>query len=110
MNDLFEGDLTGNAILALANDVGGKMMESALLEEQAAANAKEQFSASLDYRAVTMDSIADGLDKYQDMAKQVLNSARVQDGLSDMLLELVYAGFAKKRACEMAAPQPGSGR
>lgn len=42
-----------------------------------------------------MDSVADGLDKYQEMAKQVLNSPRVQDGLAEVLLELVYAGFAK---------------
>lgn len=45
-----------------------------------------------------LDSVVDGLDKYTEMAKQVLNSPRVQDGLSEILLELVYAGFAKKRA------------
>jgi len=44
-----------------------------------------------------MESVVDGLDKYQDMAKQVLNSQRIQDGLAEVLLELVYAGFAKKR-------------
>lgn len=97
MNDLFEGDLTENDLLALVNHVGGKMMESEMLEQQAAANTKEQFGASPDYKVVMMDSVADGLDKYQDMAKQVLNSQRVQDGLSEILLELVYAGFAKRR-------------
>lgn len=65
--------------------------------KQAAANSKEQFGASPDYKSVMMDSVADGLDKYQEMAKQVLNSPRVQDGLSEILLELVYAGFSKKR-------------
>lgn len=97
MNDLFEGDLTDNDLLALANHVGGLMMESEMLAEQAAANTKEQFGASPDYKNVMIDSVADGLDKYQEMAKQVLNSPRVQDGLSEILLELVYAGFAKKR-------------
>jgi type I restriction enzyme R subunit len=98
MNDLFEGDLTDNDLLALANHVGGKMMESETLAQQAAANTKEQFGASPDYKAVMLDSVADGLDKYAEMAKQVLNSQRVQDGLSEILLELVYAEFAKKRA------------
>jgi type I restriction enzyme R subunit len=98
MNDLFEGDLTDNDLLALANHVGGKMMESEMLEQQAAANSKQQFGASPDYKAAMMESVVDGLDKYQEMAKQVLNSSRVQDGLSEILLEIVYAGFAKRRA------------
>lgn len=98
MNDLFEGDLTDNDLLALANHVGGKMMESETLAQQAEANTKEQFGASPDYKTVMMESVADGLDKYQEMAKQVLNSPQVQEGLSEILLELVYAGFAKKRA------------
>lgn len=63
-----------------------------------AANTGEQFGANPDYKNVMIDSVADGLDKYQEMAKQVLNSPRVQDGLSEILLELVYAGFEKKRA------------
>jgi len=100
MNELFEGDLTDNDLLALANHVGGLMMESEMLAEQAAANTKEQFGASPDYKNVMIDSVADGLDKYQEMAKQVLNSPRVQDGLSEILLELVYAGFEKKRLSE----------
>lgn len=45
-----------------------------------------------------MESVADGSDKYQEMAKQVLNSSKVQDGFAELLLELVYAGFAKKRS------------
>jgi type I restriction enzyme R subunit len=102
MNDLFEGDLSDNDLLALANHVGGLMMESEMLAQQAAANTKEQFGASPDYKNVMIDSVADGLDKYQEMAKQVLNSSRVQDGLSEILLELVYAGFEKKRTAGAA--------
>jgi type I restriction enzyme R subunit len=73
-------------------------MENQTLAEQAEANTKEQFGASPDYKSAMMESVVDGLDKYQEMAKQVLNNPRVQDGLSEILLELVYAGFAKKRA------------
>lgn len=50
-------------------------------------------------------SVGDGLNKYQEMVKQVLNSQRVQDGLSAILLELVYAGFAKKRAGRFHVPK-----
>lgn len=106
MNDLFEGDLTDNDLLALANHVGGKMMENEMLEQQAAANSKEQFGASPDYKSVMMESVVDGLDKYQEMAKQVLNKPSVQDGLAEILLELVYAGFAKKRSDANAQGRP----
>ena len=103
MNDLFEGDLTENDLLALANHVSGKMMENEMLEQQAGANTKEQFGASPDYKSVMMESVADGLDKYQEMAKQVLNSPRVQEGLSELLLDRLYAEFAKRRAGGSAA-------
>lgn len=100
MNDLFEGELDENDKLTLVNHVAGKMLDNVTLAQQAAANTKEQFGASPDYKHVMLESVAEGLDKYQDMAKQVLNSSKVQDGLADMLLELVYAEFAKKRGRE----------
>jgi type I restriction enzyme R subunit len=77
MNGLFKGDLTDNDLLALANHVGGKMMENAMLAQQAEANTKEQFGASPDYKTVMIESVPDRLDKYQEVAKQVLNSPRV---------------------------------
>ncbi len=97
MNDLFEGELDEHDKLALVNHVAGKMLGDERLAQQAAANTKEQFGASPDYKNVMLESVADGLDKYQDMAKQVLNSPRVQEGLAGLLLELVYAEFAKRR-------------
>lgn len=97
MNVLFEGELDEHDKIALVNHVMGKMLDSEVLAQQAAANTKEQFGASPDYRNVMLESVAEGLDKYQDMAKQVLNSERVQQGLAGLLLELVYAEFAKRR-------------
>jgi len=41
------------------------------------------------------------------MAKQVLNSPKVQDGLAEMLLELVYTEFAKKRRSSTAQEAQG---
>jgi len=97
MNDLFEGEIDDNDKLALVQHVASKMLDNAKLAQQASANTKEQFGASPDYKYVMMESVAEGLDRYTGMAKQVLNSSRVQDGLAEMLLELVYAEFAKKR-------------
>ena len=96
MNDLFEG-VTDTDLLPFALHISGKMLENETLAEQAAANTKEQFDASPDFKDAMIQSVADGFDKYSDMAKQVLNSSKVQDGLAALLGELVYAGFAKQR-------------
>lgn len=97
MNGLFEGDLDENDKLALLNHVAGKMLDNETLEKQASANTKEQFGASPDYKSIMLESVAEGLDKYQEMARQVLNNEKVQDGLAALLLEMVYAEFAKRR-------------
>ncbi|MDE1980695.1 MAG: type I restriction endonuclease subunit R [Betaproteobacteria bacterium] len=96
MNDLFEGDLDENDKLALVNHVVGKMLDRETLEKQAVANTKEQFGASPDYKSIMLESVAEGLDKYQDMAKQVLNSEKVQASLAELLLDLVYTEFSKR--------------
>lgn len=96
MNDLFEGDLTDNDLLALANHVGGKIMESEMLAEQAAANTKEQFGTSPDYKNVRLDCVADGLDNYQEIAKQVLNSSRVQKGCPRVCLSWFIQGLRRR--------------
>lgn len=96
MNDLFDG-VTDTDLLPFALHISGKMLENEMLAEQAAANTKEQFDASPDFKDAMIQSVADGFDKYSEMAKQVLNSPKVQHGLAALLGELVYAGFAKQR-------------
>ena len=78
-------------------------MNNETLAKQAAANTKEQFGASPDYKNIMLESVAEGLDKYQDTAKQVLNSNKVQEGLAGLLLELVYAEFGKRKSGSSAA-------
>lgn len=96
MNDLFEG-VTDTDLLPFALHISGKMLENETLAKQAAANTKEQFDASPDFKDAMIQSVADGFDSYSDMAKQVLNSPKVQEGLAALLGDLVYAGFAKQR-------------
>ena len=73
MNDLFEG-VTDTDLLPFALHISGKMLENETLAKQAAANSKEQFDASPDFKDAMIQSVADGFDSYSDMAKQVLNS------------------------------------
>jgi type I restriction enzyme, R subunit len=96
MNTLFEGQLTDADLLNYANHVKDKMLENDILAQQAATNSKEQFALG-DFQNVMMDAVIEGLDNYQSMAGQVLGNEQVQKGFAELLLELVYKGFEKRR-------------
>lgn len=89
MNDLFEGDLSEADLLSYANHISTKMLENAVLEQQAKTNSKEQFALG-DFRPAMMDAIVEGLDNYSSMAQQVLGNERVREGFTNVLLDIVY--------------------
>ena len=87
VNGLFEGELTDEDQLVYVNDViKTKMLESDELVTQATNNTKAQFAASPTLSAELMNAIMDALAAHTTMSKQALESARVRDGLKDVLL------------------------
>jgi type I restriction enzyme, R subunit len=87
LNDLFHGDLTDQDKLVYVNDVLlGKLLESETLRQQAANNSKQQFAASPDLGVELLNAIMGALDAHTAMSTQALNSADVQRGLRDILL------------------------
>lgn len=87
VNDLFEGELTDDDRLIYVNNViKGKLMESGVLQEQAANNTKEQFSNSPDLSQEILNAIMDALAAHSTMSKQALDSPKVREGLKDILL------------------------
>ncbi|MGV1834669.1 type I restriction endonuclease subunit R [Rhizobium rhizogenes] len=87
VNDLFQGDLTDDDQLIYVNNVlKGKLLESAMLAQQAAHNSKEQFANSPDLSKAILDAIMDAFDAHSSMSKQALDSQRVRDGIKDILL------------------------
>lgn len=87
VNGLFEGELTDDDQLVYVNGVlKGKLLENETLMRQAASNSKEQFSSSPDLSQALMDAIMDAFEAHQAMSTQALGSARVRDGLKDILL------------------------
>jgi type I restriction enzyme, R subunit len=87
VNDLFEGELTENDRLVYVNNViKGKLLESAILTQQAANNTKEQFANSPDLSNELMNAIMDALGAHNTMSKQALESERVRSGLREILL------------------------
>jgi type I restriction enzyme, R subunit len=96
MNTLFEGELTDADLLNYANHIRDKMLESAVLADQAAANEIDQFGASPDFEKAMMKAVVDAFKSHKTMSEQVLQKQSVKDGLSDLLLSMVYEGFKSK--------------
>lgn len=87
VNGLFDGELTDDDQLVYVNGVlKGKLLENALLVQQAASNSKEQFANSPDLKDALLHAIIDAFDAHATMSKQALDSERVRDGLKDILL------------------------
>ncbi len=87
VNTLFEGELTDDDKLVYVNNVlKGKLLESAILVQQAANNTKEQFANSPDLAKELMNAIIDAFEAHSTMSKQALDSEKVRHGLRDILL------------------------
>jgi type I restriction enzyme, R subunit len=87
VNTLFEGELTDDDKLVYVNSVlKGKLLESAILVQQAANNTKEQFANSPDLANELMNAIIDAFEAHTTMSKQALGSEKVRHGLRDILL------------------------
>ncbi len=104
MNTLFEGELTDADLLNYANHIRDKMMESPVLASQAAANEIDQFGASPDFEKVMMKAVVDAFKSHKTMSEQVLKKDSIKDGLSDLLLSMVYEGLKAKSAATGAGP------
>ncbi len=71
------------------NVIKGKLLESETLKQQAANNTKEQFANSPDLKNELLNAIMGALDAHNAMSTQALNSAQVQNGMRDILLNHV---------------------
>ena len=107
VNDLFEGELTDQDKLVYVNNViKGKLLESEVLQRQAAGNTKEQFANSPDLNRELVNAIMGALDAHTAMSTQALNSPVVQAGLKHILLN--YSGLWEAlRSQELPVKPPG---
>lgn len=87
LNELSGDETTEQDQLGYVNHVlKGKLMESTMLQQQAANNTKEQFAASLDLQTELLNAIMGALDAHNAMSTKTLNSSTVQASLRDLLL------------------------
>ncbi|MGC4083668.1 MAG: type I restriction endonuclease [Vicinamibacterales bacterium] len=105
VNDLFEGELTDDDKLVYVNNViKGKLLESAILQQQAANNTKEQFANSPDLNSELLNAIMSAFDAHTTMSTQALNSDAVRDGMKDVLLN--YVGLFEALRARAVVAQP----
>lgn len=98
MNDLFEGEeLTDADRINYVNHIAGKMMESEVLAQQAAANQKAQFGDSPDFMNAFEDAVMAAYENHKNMSEQVMGKGHVKKAMAALLLDLVYRGFEEKR-------------
>lgn len=87
LNELFTGQLTDDdQLVYVRNVILGKILESAMLAQQANSNSAEQFAGSPDLDSELLSAIIDALDAHTAMSTQALNSETVRRGIKDILL------------------------
>lgn len=97
MNDLFEGELSEGDALSYFNTLLSKALENKVLAKQAAVNPLQQFKVSPDLEPAVHDAVVDCFDKNQSMTKQMLSNSAIMRGMTAMLAEAMYKGFAAIR-------------
>lgn len=98
MNDLFEGEgLTDADRVSYVNHIAGKMLESEILAQQAAANQKAQFGDSPDFMEAFEDAVLAAYENHKSMSEQVMGKGHVKKAMLSMLLDMVYQGFEEQR-------------
>ena len=104
LNYIFEGQLTDSDKLVYVNNVlKGQLLESELLQQQAASNSKEQFANSAELQSELTNSIINALDAHPAMGSKALNNPALQLGFMDLLLNQagLWEGLRERAAAEV---------
>ena len=102
LNELFTGQLTDDdQLVYVRNVILSKVLESAMLAQQANSNSAEQFAGSPDLDSELLSAIMDALDAHTAMSTQALNSVTVRHGIKDILLN--HLGLWERLRAKAAA-------
>ena len=86
MNDLFEGEVSEGDAVSYVETIRTKMMEAPVLQEQAAANGKEQFSSSPSLQQELLNAVIGAMTAHESMSRQALNSEAIRTRMLSVLL------------------------
>jgi len=106
LNDLFGSETSEQDQLRYVNGtLLGKVAESAVLQQQAANNTKEQFANSPDLHTELQNAIIESYDAHTVMSTKALNSPLVMHGLLDILMN--HAGLYERLRGVESRPHAG---
>ena len=74
-------------LLSHATTINEKMLESEVLQKQAANNSKEQFANSPDLTSEILTAVMDSMDAQTELSTRALNSEEIREGLKLLLLD-----------------------
>ncbi|QDS88757.1 Type I restriction enzyme R protein [Rosistilla ulvae] len=86
LNEIYGTDTTDGDQLSHATTLNEKVLESTVLQQQAANNSKEQFANSPDLTNEIMNAIIDAMDVQVDLSSKALNSAEIRESLKGLML------------------------
>ncbi|WP_166822582.1 type I restriction endonuclease subunit R [Thalassoroseus pseudoceratinae] len=86
LNEIYGTDTTDGDQLSHANTLNEKVLESPLLQQQAANNTKEQFANSPDLKNEIVNAIIEAMDVQTELSTKALNSADLQERLKHLML------------------------
>jgi len=86
LNEIYGTDTTDGDQLSHATTLNEKILESTVLQQQAANNSKEQFANSPDLTSEIMNAIIDAMDVQADLSTKALNSAEIRESLKGLML------------------------
>ncbi len=101
LNEVFGGEISEEDKLSyVTGTILGKVVQSKTLQQQAASNTKEQFSASPDLRTELQNAVIASYDAHTSMSTKALNSPVVLEGLLEILLHhaKLYEALRSKAA------------
>lgn len=97
MNDLFSGELTEADFVGYIKTMESKLLENSALVEQAGNNSEEQFRFG-DFKAIFTDTVVDGINAHNSIAKQLLSDDRIFAAMQGMMASAVYKAFGMNQA------------
>jgi type I restriction enzyme R subunit len=86
LNEIYGTDTTDGDQLSHATTLNEKVLESTVLQQQAANNSKEQFANSPDLTNEIMNAIIDAMDVQADLSTRALGSAEIRESLKGLML------------------------
>ncbi|KUJ71661.1 type I restriction endonuclease subunit R [Thiomicrospira sp. WB1] len=89
LNDAFAGELTDDDMVNYARTIADKVLEDTTTKTQLKNNPRDQAQLS-DFPQVLLKSVAESMDRHNEMASQILSNDRTKALFTEIVLDMIY--------------------